>query len=561
MAVAGIQAGAPTKVVGRLARWEVPFGADMSDADVDALLERPEIADIKAGNFPPGVPLRGILRNDARIVTLAPGAIAVREGDYGNSAFLVLDGTLRVVLPPGLPHEALGRQAPERRGLLATIAHALRRPRFPEARDIAGRAGRLRPGHASRSYMFLQDIPRVLDEHRSVTLVAGDIFGELAALGRVPRSATVFAETEARLLEIRWQGLRELRRFDPGWKRRIDENYRRNALLNHLQAHPVFASLAPDVLASVSTRVKLKSFGNSEWHVAHKRAKTNGGNTDEEPIIVAEGSRPDGIYLIRSGFARLSTRVGGGRRTITYLGVGDQFGLAETYAAWKTGSEVRLSQTLSAISSVDILRVPAHVLEKHVFPTLHDVPAPFTTERRIEEDGFVDWMVDERWVNGTQTMLIDLDRCVRCDDCVRACAATHDGNPRFLRHGPVSDHWMVANACMHCQDPVCMIGCPTGAIHRHEQAGVVVINDDTCIGCGTCAASCPYDNIRLVEISDLSGAPVVDETGKPVRKATKCDLCVGQPGGPACVRACPQDALRRTGGEALLRHGMKGGPV
>ena len=104
MAVAGIQAGAPTKVVGRLARWEVPFGADMSDADVDALLERPEIADIKAGNFPPGVPLRGILRNDARIVTLAPGAIAVREGDYGNSAFLVLDGTLRVVLPPGLPH-------------------------------------------------------------------------------------------------------------------------------------------------------------------------------------------------------------------------------------------------------------------------------------------------------------------------------------------------------------------------------------------------------------------------------------------------------------------------
>ena len=44
-----------------------------------------------------------------------------------------------------------------------------------------------------------------------------------------------------------------------------------------------------------------------------------------------------------------------------------------------------------------------------------------------------------------------------------------------------------------------MIGCPTGAIHRESATGVVMINDDTCIGCGTCAASCPYENIRMVE--------------------------------------------------------------
>ena len=549
-------ASGPTTIVGRLARWDVPFGADMSDADVDALMERPEIAAIKAENFPPGIPLRGLLRNDARIVSLAPGAIAVREGDYGNSAFLVLDGTLRVVLPPGLPREELGRQAPRTRGILETIARAWNRPAHPEARDLDGRAARLKPEDAARSFMFLQDIPRVLDRNRTVTLEAGDIFGELAALGRVPRSATVFAEGNARLLEIRWQGLRELRRFDPGWKRRIDENYRRNALLNHLQAHPLFASLDAETLAAIAGKVKFKTYGDADWHVALKRSKGAGQeNAADEPIIAAEGSRPDGIYLVRSGFARLSHAVGGGRRTVSYLGVGDQFGLAETYAAWKSGGEVRLSQSLAALGHVDVLRVPAHVLEKHVFPGLRDAPAALATERRIEEDGLVDWMVDERWINGTQTMLIDLDRCVRCDDCVRACASTHDGNPRFVRHGPVSDLWMVANACMHCQDPVCMIGCPTGAIHRHEVGGVVVINDDTCIGCGTCAASCPYDNIRLVEISDMSGAPVVDEAGKPVRKATKCDLCVGQPGGPACVRACPQDALRRTGGKDLLVHG------
>ncbi len=108
------------------------------------------------------------------------------------------------------------------------------------------------------------------------------------------------------------------------------------------------------------------------------------------------------------------------------------------------------------------------------------------------------------------------------------------------------DHWMVANACMHCVDPVCMIGCPTGAIHRDLQSGTVIINDLTCIGCGICANSCPYENIRLVEIRDKRDKPIVDpDSEKPIMKATKCDLCITNPGGPACVRACPHDALRR----------------
>lgn len=91
-----------------------------------------------------------------------------------------------------------------------------------------------------------------------------------------------------------------------------------------------------------------------------------------------------------------------------------------------------------------------------------------------------------------------------------------------------------------------MIGCPTGAIHRSQFGGMVIINDDTCIGCGTCAASCPYENIVLVEIRDSKGKPVVDPSDqRPIRKATKCDLCATNPGGPACVRACPHDALER----------------
>ena len=105
---------------------------------------------------------------------------------------------------------------------------------------------------------------------------------------------------------------------------------------------------------------------------------------------------------------------------------------------------------------------------------------------------------------------------------------------------------MIANACMHCVDPVCMIGCPTGAIARDMQTGNVTINDQTCIGCSTCANNCPYNNIRMVEINDWNGNQIVDKSsGEPILKATKCDFCMDQLGGPACQRACPHDALVR----------------
>jgi Fe-S-cluster-containing dehydrogenase component len=91
-----------------------------------------------------------------------------------------------------------------------------------------------------------------------------------------------------------------------------------------------------------------------------------------------------------------------------------------------------------------------------------------------------------------------------------------------------------------------MIGCPTGAIGREQKTGNVTINDKTCIGCGTCADSCPYSNIRMVEVNDKRGLPILEaESGEPIVKATKCDLCVDQLGGPACQRACPHDALTR----------------
>jgi Fe-S-cluster-containing dehydrogenase component len=207
-----------------------------------------------------------------------------------------------------------------------------------------------------------------------------------------------------------------------------------------------------------------------------------------------------------------------------------------------------------------VIKIPTDVMESLVLPEIapEDLPALVTpaaeeaTARPAAMDAagkigadMLEFLTENRFFNGTATMVLDLDRCTRCDDCVRACAAAHDGNPRFLRRGPISGKLMVANACMHCVDPVCMIGCPTGAIHRDAIGGQVVINPSTCIGCKACFNNCPYEAIRMVEIRDEEGEIQLDKESLPILKATKCDLCVEQITGPACQQACPHGALAR----------------
>lgn len=531
-------------------RWSTPFGAEMTDEDVDTLLQRPDIAAIEADSFPKHTPLSGVLRNDTRIVKFRAGDIVVREGDYGNSAFLVMNGSLRVVLAPELPQNLLGRQESRKKGFFEALTQLWTNSRVPEVRDISRYQSQgLRGGtDSANARVFLQDVPAVLDEHRTAKLEDGALFGELAALGRVPRTATIFAEEESTLLEIRWQGLRELRKYDEGWRRMIDQRYRENALKAHLQESVMFSRLDEESLQAVADKVLFETYGSFDWNVAFQRQRQSG--TGKEPTIARQGEYPDGVLMIRAGFARVSVKHGNGERTLTYLGAGNHFGLGELYAAWKNPDiqEMALHTSLSALGYVDVLRVPAPVLEEHVFPFM-EPPTSTTMDiaaTPVADDAMMEWAVEERFVNATRAMVIDLDRCVRCDDCVRACASTHGGNPRFRRHGRTFDSMMVANACMHCADPVCMIGCPTGAIHRTVEHGTVIINDMTCIGCATCANSCPYNNIAMVAIRNPDGHTVTDpDSGKPIFKATKCDFCEGQPGGPACVRACPHDALKR----------------
>jgi Fe-S-cluster-containing dehydrogenase component/CRP-like cAMP-binding protein len=557
-------------------RWDAPFDSSMSDYDVDALLARPEFASLDATRFPAAAPLRGILKNDCRIVRYDPGDIVVREGDYGNSAFLVLSGTVRVVLRPGLPQRLLGRSAEKgRMGVLAAIAAIARAPGIPEVRDTAlyqggaaprkaGRGGERRSSLldvAERAVLFgagvdplakRERLAPLAEPFKTAALAPGTLFGEIAALGRVQRTATVYAETECRVLEMRWQALRDIKNRDDNWRARIEQGYRANQLQNHLMEHPLLAGLDAKALQAVAAGTLFETYGSYEWYMEYAAGKRE---VAEEPAVATQGEYPDGLLLAIGGFGRVSVRLGHGARTLSYLRNGDHFGLDELYEAWKSGHDVPYETSLTALGYLHVLRIPYSVVAEYVFPRI-EAPEHRLADaaaRPIADDAFLEWAVDKRYINGSKTMLIDLERCVRCDDCVRACADTHGGNPRFLRQGEILGKWMVANACMHCVDPVCMIGCPTGAIHRSTQGGSVVINDLTCIGCGTCANSCPYDNIRLVPIRGRDGRQVIDPGSRePILKATKCDLCQALPSGPSCERACPHGALQRVDIQTLI---------
>ena len=118
-------------MMARPQRWDAPFGQDMTDDDVEELLRQYPISLIDKDKFPDHTPLEGILRNDTRIIRYQAGDIVVRSGDYGNSAFLVLDGTLRVVIAPELPRDLLGRQDVARKGFFEALTQLWTNLRVP----------------------------------------------------------------------------------------------------------------------------------------------------------------------------------------------------------------------------------------------------------------------------------------------------------------------------------------------------------------------------------------------------------------------------------------------
>jgi formate dehydrogenase iron-sulfur subunit len=136
---------------------------------------------------------------------------------------------------------------------------------------------------------------------------------------------------------------------------------------------------------------------------------------------------------------------------------------------------------------------------------------------------------------------VDLDACSGCKACVSACHSLNglDDEETWREvgllfgstaEGPVIQ--TVTTACHHCLDPACQLGCPVNAYHKDPVTGIVRHLDDQCIGCQYCIFKCPYD---VPKYSPARGI------------VRKCDMChqrlaVGE--APACVQACPTQAIR-----------------
>ncbi len=136
---------------------------------------------------------------------------------------------------------------------------------------------------------------------------------------------------------------------------------------------------------------------------------------------------------------------------------------------------------------------------------------------------------------------VSLDRCTGCKACVSAChslnglddhEAWRDVGTLITGNGSVGWQQTITTACHHCEDPGCMNGCPVGAYEKDKDTGIVRHLDDQCIGCSYCILKCPYD------------VPKYSKKRGIVRKCDMCHQRLAEGEAPACVQACPTEAIR-----------------
>jgi anaerobic carbon-monoxide dehydrogenase iron sulfur subunit len=133
---------------------------------------------------------------------------------------------------------------------------------------------------------------------------------------------------------------------------------------------------------------------------------------------------------------------------------------------------------------------------------------------------------------------VNEDRCLGCHLCEYYCAFAHSGEKdmvkAFSRQAKPQPRLTIeegdsinfAVSCRHCEVPLCVKSCITGAMQKDED-GRVFVDESRCVGCYTCILVCPFGSVI---------------PGKDNRAIKKCDLCI-ENGKPACAENCPNLAI------------------
>ena len=456
-----------------------------------------------------------------------PGEVICREGEYGRTAFYIVEGRVQIFISAPMAHVKTDGGAT---GFFSSLTSRLRTRR----QDHRTEEGQRRT--------IPIDAPVALPyDHPVAELHEGDLFGEMTCMSLYPRSATVVASTDCTVYEMLRNVLDIILR-NKTMRAQLDEKYRRRALDDHLRSVPVFASLPKEFIDSLRDRVELVRYSKGD-------------------VICHQGDRADSFYLIRIGFVKVTEKYPGGELVQAYRGHGGYFGEIGLLSP-----DGRRTATCTALDHLEVVRIQAEdfrrMLEEspQVRKSLEAV-----AQQRLEENRQrliqanttdLEDFVTRGLMEAQSLLILDLEKCTRCDACVRACADAHDGVTRLVREGLRYDHYLVATSCRSCLDPLCMIGCPVAAIGRRESKEVII--EDWCIGCGLCARNCPYGNINMHSFEVQQDDP--HAPGRQIavvkKKATSCDLCTEHEE-PSCVYACPHDAAHRVDPNEFFRQKLE----
>ena len=475
--------------------------------------------------------------------TFKRGDIVCDEGTFGSTAFYIVSGKVDIFIANRIAHvktrRGMGGFMARMKSFLVTDHH--------EQREENTR--RFIPIDASIDLSVHSPLAQ---------LDAGELFGEMTCRTFQPRSATVMAREDCVMVEMlrvildMLMGSREVDAVTKAatkvkvgtfkgtsFKTDLDKKYRERSLDHHLRSVPLFSSVDETFLGLLKQKVELVTFGKSQ-------------------VICKQGDPADAFYLIRSGMVKVSDALPGGEMVRTYLGRGDYFG------------EIGLlfnqprNATCTALDTVSLVKIGKEDFEqmlasfpkvKEMLTEVADTRIKANQKKKLPRGLNLDEFLNQGLFEAQNLLIIDLDRCTRCDLCVRACAEAHDGVTRLLRDGLRYDKYLVATTCRTCRDPLCMTQCPVGSIRRKDNLEIII--EDWCIGCSKCAELCPFGNINMhpvefmEEVKALSAAPAEGAVPAPkpaapkkTFKAATCDLCTDM-SMPSCVYACPHDAARR----------------
>jgi len=483
-----------------------------------------------------GIPPKFLLWQQGLVIRrrIKKGQVLCRQGDPGNTAFIIRRGRFKVTV-------------------------------FPTVRGA---------GAWFKKPIFATELTP-----------ADMIFGEMACLSGSPRAANVTALEAGEVWEIRRNVLDRLMRL-PSQRQRFETEYRERSLDLALQHTDLFRGIEQeeysrivDYLRHRLVFVRLRA-GQTLFEHGEIAAHLYFVRLGHVRVSVYEHGRQGKI--VSSGPGTILGEIGllaftpeDDHKTVKEVDfalkraldrAGDDLGNVFPPGV-RTATCVALNNLeLAQLSRADFLQMlrKFDLLRRRVVEQSLARLRSSTVGHRILDD-----YVAQGLYEGQSILVLDLDNCTRCDACTRGCVEQHGTKthgipiPRLLRAGRRLDHFMVATSCRSCIDPHCMVGCPVDSIHRGKHLQIVI--EDHCIGCGLCAENCPYGSIFM--IPNERNPIVMPDPGNVGRshlvgqlKAANCDLCdaMGDLSAPrpACVAACPHDAAFRMTGPQLLARVM-----